>query len=110
MVKVKAARKIHEYKPKLKTKLDITQLVLVHSTPLAIAFREDEKKFDVAGAYNIRYEITKKRIDKALIQGTTERITQVGKIAIIYSNAEEIEQYRKYIAYMISKGDLKETV
>ena len=110
LVKVKIARKIRELMPSLKTKLDVTQLVLVHSNPLSITFRQDEKKFDVAGAYNIRYEITKKRIDKAVIKGTNERITQVGKIAIIYSYAEEIKEYRKYIEYMIAQKYLKESV
>lgn len=110
LVKVKVARKIRELQPELPTKLDITQLILVHSNPLSIAFRQDEKKFDVAGAYNIRYEITKKRIDKALINGTNERITQVGKIAIIYSHADEIREYRKYIDYLIAQGFIKPSV
>ncbi len=110
LVKVRVARKIRELIPSLKTKLDVTQLILVHSNPLSIAFRQDEKKFDVAGAYNIRYEITKKRIDKAVIKDTNERVTQVGKIAIIYSHAEEIEEYRKYIDYMIDKNFLKGTI
>ncbi len=108
--KVKIARKIRGLIPSLKTKLDVTQLILVHSNPLSITFRQDEKKFDVAGAYNIRYEITKKRIDKAVIKGTQDRLTQVGKIAIIYSHAEEIEEYKKYIEYMIAKGYLKEVI
>lgn len=110
LVKVKVARKIRELQPDLPAKLDIVQLILVHSNPLSIAFRQDEKKFDVAGAYNIRYEITKKRIDKAMINGTNERITQVGKIAIIYSHADEIVEYKKYVDYMISQGYLTNEV
>ena len=106
LVKVKIARKIRAIQPELKTKLDITQLVLVHSNPLSIAFRQDEKKFDVAGAYNIRYEITKKRIDKARVKGSNERITQVGKIAIIYSHSDEIREYKQYIDYMKAQGYL----
>ena len=110
LVKVKIARRIKLLQPQLATKLDITQLILVHSNPLSIAFRQDEKKFDVAGAYNIRYEITKKRIDKALINGTNERVTQPGKIAIIYSHADEIRDYKKYIDYMIAKGYLTNNI
>ena len=110
LVKVKVAHEIRKLQPSLKTKLDITQLILVHSNPLSIAFRQDEKKFDVAGAYNIRYEITKKRIDKAMIRGTNERLTQVGKIAVIYSHADEIEEYKRYIDYMISQGFLNDSV
>ncbi|TRX70208.1 GAF domain-containing protein [Carboxylicivirga sp. M1479] len=110
LLKVKVARAVHNLQASLTTKLDITQLILVHTKPLSIAFRLDEKKFDVAGAYNIRYEITKKRIDKALIKGSNERLTQVGKIAIIYSHSNEITEYSRYIDYLISKNYLHETV
>ncbi len=110
LVMIKVARRVRAIQSDLKTKLDISQLILVHSAPLSIAFRQDEKKFDVDGAYNIRYEITKKRIDKALIKDSKERITQVGKIAIIYSYAEEIEEYKRYIDFMISQGYITNTV
>jgi hypothetical protein len=110
MTMVQIARTIRRIQPELKTKLDITQLILVHSTPLSIAFRYDEKKFDVAGTYNIRYEITKKRIDKAVVKGTKERVTQVGKIAIIYSLAEEIDEYRNYVNFLIAQGYLKDSL
>lgn len=83
--------------------LETTHLILVHSNPLSIRFRQEEKKFDVDGAYNIRYEITKKRIDKAVVKGTQERITQPGKIAIIYSQDKDAEEYLKYIDYLKSK-------
>ena len=63
---------------------ETTHLILVQHAPLSIRFRFDEKRFDVDGAYDIRYEIVKKRIDKAVIRGTTERVTQPGKIAIVY--------------------------
>ncbi len=110
LVKVRVARTVRDLQPDLKTRLDITQLILVHSNPLSIAFRQDEKKFDVAGAYNIRYEITKKRIDKALIKGTNERITQVGKIAIIYSHADEIAEYKHYVEYLQAQGFITDKV
>jgi hypothetical protein len=76
----------------------------VQHTPLSIRFRFDEKRFDVDGAYDIRYEIVKKRIDKALIRGSEERITQPGKIAIIYSHSAEANEYRAYIDYLTSLG------
>jgi hypothetical protein len=78
-------KKMDQLKPKLKNKLDITQLILVHDHPLSIRFRPDEKQFDVDGAYDIRYEIVKKRIDKAYIKNSGERLTQPGKIAIVYN-------------------------
>ena len=39
--------------------LQATHLVLVQHAPLSIRFRFDEKRFDVDGAYDIRYEIVK---------------------------------------------------
>jgi hypothetical protein len=70
----------------------------------------DEKRFDVDGAYNIRYEIIKKRIDKAHIRNTNERITQPGKITIVYSQNKEAMEYMKYIKYLQSKKYLLNTI
>ncbi|HEY3067244.1 MAG TPA: GAF domain-containing protein [Methylomirabilota bacterium] len=84
--------------------LRTTHLVLVQNTPLSIHFRFDEKRFDVAGAYDVRYEIVKKRIDKALIRGTNERVTQPGKIAIVYCQPAEAIEYRGYIEYLQHLG------
>ncbi len=102
IVMCQIARKTAEIKSKIPIQLDTTQLVLIHSNSLSIRFREDEKKFDVEGGYNIRYEITKKRIDKAIIKGTNERLTQPGSIAIIYSQPDEFMEYKKYIDYLRS--------
>ena len=66
--------------------------------------RFDEKRFDVDGAYDIRYEIVKKRIDKALIKGTPERVTQPGKIAIVYGQPAEAQEYRGYLEYLRDLG------
>ncbi|MEO1050887.1 MAG: GAF domain-containing protein [Bacteroidota bacterium] len=100
------ARNVEALQPSLKKKMDIAQLALVQSQPLSIRFRQDEKKFDVDGAYNIRYEIVKKRIDKARIKDSSERLTQPGKIAIVYTQSREAEEYFKYIEYMQSIGYL----
>jgi hypothetical protein len=54
----------------------------------------------------MRYEIVKKRIDKALIKGTDERLTQPGKIAIVYSQQKEAQEYHDYIAYLQASGYL----
>ena len=83
--------------------LQVASLILVHSNPLSIKFRMDEKQFDVDGAYNIRYEIIKKRIDKAHIKKTKERLTIPGKIAIVYSQDKDAEEYMKYINFLQSK-------
>lgn len=89
--------------------LRVASLVLVHSNPLSIKFRMDEKQFDVDGAYNIRYEIIKKRIDKAHIKDTNERLTVPGKISIVYSQDNDAKEYLKYIKYLQSKKLLGKT-
>jgi hypothetical protein len=100
----------HDLKKDLPHQLDVASLILVHSNPMAIKFRMDEKQFDVDGAYNIRYEIIKKRIDKAHIKGTNERITVPRKIAIIYSQDKDAIEYLKYIKYLQSKNYLLDEV
>ena len=93
--------------PSLKLPLETAHLILVQSVPLSIRFRIDEKKFDVDGAYNIRYEIVKKRIDKAQIAGTSERLTQPGMIAIVYSQESEAAEYIQYLEYLQAAGYLE---
>lgn len=69
-----------------------TQLIFVHPNPIDISFRQDERRFDVEGGYNIRYEVIKKRIDKARILDTQERLVQPNKIAIVYSSPRVKEE------------------
>lgn len=100
----------YKLKPSLPYELDVTSLILVFSTPISIRFRMDEKRFDVDGTYNARYEVVKKRIDKSNIKGTEERITDKGKITIVYSQKAEEEEYRRYISFLQHKGMLGSTV
>jgi hypothetical protein len=95
---------------KLPVPLDVTNLILVQHAPLSIRFRVDEKRFDVDGAYNVRYEIIKKRIDKAVVRDTTERLTQPGKIALVYSHAGEAREWQEYIDYLQRRGYLQREV
>lgn len=97
-------------KPSLPIPLDIAQLILVHDHALSIRFRPDEKQFDVDGAYDIRYEIIKKRIDKATAKHTGERITQPGKIAVIYNQQKVRDEYKQYFRYLASKQIIGERV
>ena len=96
----------HGMRKTLSHDLEVASLILVHSNSLAIKFRMEEKKFDVDGAYNIRYEIIKKRIDKSLIKNTNERLTVPGKIAIVYSQDKDAVEYLKYIRFLQSKNML----
>lgn len=107
LVSVGLARVTTALLPRLAIPLEVTHLILVHSQPLSIRFRMDEKQFDVDGAYNIRYEIIKKRIDKATIRGTGERLTQPGMIAIVYSHDSEGIEYRRYLDFVTASGYLR---
>ncbi|MBU2468276.1 MAG: GAF domain-containing protein, partial [Proteobacteria bacterium] len=69
-----------QLKKELPAPLDTAHLILVQETPMNIRFRYDEKRFDVDGAYDVRHEIIRSRLDKAVISGG-ERLTQPGKIA-----------------------------
>lgn len=86
--------------------LDVASMILVFNQPLSISFRMDEKQFDVDGTYNARYEIVKKRVDKAYIKGTNKRITDKGKITIIYSQKQDEREYLSYIKFLQSKNYL----
>jgi hypothetical protein len=98
--------------PQMKKELHITQLIFINSDTIDISFRNDEKKFDVEGTYNIRYQLIKKRIDKVHVKDTGERLTQPGKIALIYFNSKEAKEYKDYIQYLqeqnIFSGELEE--
>ena len=83
--------------------LDVASMILVFNQPLSIRFRMDEKHFDVDGTYNARYEVVKKRVDKANIKGTNERATAEGKITIVYSQKEDEIEYLQYIKFLQSK-------
>ncbi|MDM1367699.1 hypothetical protein HX052_07105 [Myroides marinus] len=79
--------------------MDVTVLILVYDSSLGIQFRMDEKRFDIDGSYNTRYEIIKKRLDKACIKGSTERIVQPKKITIAFASNYHLEEYLGYIEF-----------
>lgn len=100
----------HKLKATLPYSLDVTSLILAFSSPISIRFRMDEKRFDVDGSYNARYEVVKKRIDKAYVKNSTERITQKEKITIVYSSSVEEKEYTKYIKYLQHKNVLEDEI
>ncbi len=95
---------------RLETRLPIpmltAQLIFAFGSQITIQFRMDEKRFDVEGAYNVRYEIIKKRIDKALVRGTEERLTLPNHIAIVYSHHSDEKNYRELLNYLHGTGQL----
>jgi hypothetical protein len=90
--------------------LQTTQLVLSHSDPIAITFRSKERKFDVLGMHDVRYEVIKKRIDKATIKNTSERLAKVGTIAIVYTSTSEEAEYVQYLSYLKNLQLLKDKI
>ncbi len=104
------ARLTRELLDRLPSPLQTTHLVLVQHLPLSIRFHPEEKQFCVAGAYNIRYEILKKRIDKASILATGERLTQPGKLAVVYSQPREAQEYRSYLSWLADRGEVSDFV
>jgi hypothetical protein len=100
----------YHLRPVLPYPLEVTTLILVYQSHIDIRFRMDEKRFDVDGSYNARFEIVKKRIDKAHIKGSLERITQPGKLTIVYSNDVEAQEYGRYIRTLQGEGLLDAVV
>ncbi len=101
------ALQTQKVKPDLQIPLDTCHLILVNHSPLSIRFRYDEKRFDVDGAYDVRHEIIKSRLDKALIKGSGERLTQPGRIALVYANPAEQSEIEQHIRFLTDLGQLK---
>ncbi len=95
-----------QLKSVLKIPLEATHLILVNHNPLSISFRFAEKRFDVDGAYNIGHEIIRSRIDKAMVKGGRERLTQPDRIAMVYSRPEEASEMLSHISFLQAEGFL----
>jgi hypothetical protein len=99
------ARQSFALKAMYDTDMVVTHLVLVQAFTVDIMHDENtERLFDVRGTRDTRYEIVKKRIDKACHNDTGERITQPGMLTIVYSTDEEWQEYRKYLRYLHREG------
>ena len=103
-------RLVHKTSKTLPVPLLTAQLIFVYNNSLSIRFHMDEKQFDVDGAYNVRYEILKKRIDKAVVKGTDERLTLSGKIAIVWLNENDKIEYLEYLNHLRSQGYIAEEI
>jgi len=96
-----------QLKGELKVPLETAHLILASHATLSIRFRFEEKRFDVDGAYDVRHEIIKSRLDKAMVKGRTERLTQPGVIAVVFSQPHEGREVRRHMEFLVSKGYLK---
>ncbi|MFE2861565.1 MULTISPECIES: GAF domain-containing protein [Sphingobacterium] len=104
------ALKAYHAKNILPLALETTQLIFINPHSIDISFREDERRFDVEGSLNIRYEIIKKRIDKIRIKRTKERLTQVNKIAIVYLSDEILEDLMLSIKAIYDMGIIEHAI
>jgi len=86
--------------PQLPVKLQTTQLILVYDQPISISFRAEERKFDVTGVYDSRYEVIKKRIDKSHVRDTGQRLTQPDMISVVYQGLQEEKEYESYFRFL----------
>jgi hypothetical protein len=96
-----------QLKRELKVPLETAHLILVSDATLSIRFRFEEKRFDVDGAYDVRHEIIKSRLDKAMVKGRSERLTQPGMIAVVFSQPQEGREVRRHMEFLASKDYLK---
>jgi hypothetical protein len=99
-----ATRLVNQVSKELPMPLRTAQLIFAYTSPLDIKFRMDEKRFDVDGDYNVRYEILKKRIDKATINQGKERLTLANMISIVYLHDRDKEEYVDYLDYLHQAG------
>ncbi|MEM9451858.1 MAG: GAF domain-containing protein [Cyanobacteria bacterium P01_E01_bin.6] len=99
------ARTAFDIQTEFDSTLDVTHLVLVQDSTVDIFHDEDtERLFDVRGTRDTRYEIVKKRIDKAMDANNHTRITQPGMLTVVYSTEQEEEEYREYLRYLVREG------
>jgi hypothetical protein len=101
------AREVRRLGETLPMPLAIAQLVVVQHAPITLRFRADDKRFDVDSPSGVRFELLKKRLDKACVKGTEERITQPDQIAVVYSTDGEEAEYRRYAEYLAAQGQIE---
>ncbi len=98
------AGRVRSLQARLDMPLETTHLIIVQNSPINIRYRFDETRFDVDGPHHVRFEIMKQRVEKAYVKGSNERLTQPGKIAIVYSQDREASEYAGYVTYLQERG------
>lgn len=83
--------------------IELTSLILVYNYPINIHFRFDEKRFDVTSSSDVRFQMIKKRIDKANIKDKDERIVKPRFLTIVYLNENDKLEYLRYLRFLIQK-------
>lgn len=84
--------------------LKTTQLIFVHASTIDISFRPDERRFDVEGGYNVRYQMIKKRIDKVLIRRSKERLVQPDMVAVVTQGLNDFYLLKEDMLLLAEQG------
>ncbi|WP_246008073.1 GAF domain-containing protein [Kaistella jeonii] len=103
-------QKFHKIQKDLPIPLEVTSLIMAYNNEISIRFRMDEKRFDVDGAYNSRYEIIKKRIEKANIKGTKNRLVTPRKITIVYFSEASKNEFLQFLKPLQKTGILEQKI
>ena len=103
-------QRFHQIRKDLPISLEVTSLIMAYNNEISIRFRMDEKRFDVDGAYNSRYEIIKKRVEKAHIKGTKNRLVTPRKITIVYFSEASKNEFLQFLKPLKKTGILEEEI
>ncbi|MDX1406669.1 MAG: hypothetical protein R3330_01015 [Saprospiraceae bacterium] len=102
------ARAVEFVQDQLPLPVQTAQLMLAYHSPVQLVYRQDIKRLAVPNGRHVHYEILKKRIEKATIEDTGQRLTQSGKIAIAYALDDERDIYLRQLDYLKSAGYIHE--
>ena len=97
-------------KPNLKVPFDLTNVIVVQDTPVHVTFDFDDKLFHVEGGADGRGEMLKRRVDRAVVKGTQERLSQPGKLSVVFTQERERLEYMEYFTFLAAQECLLEDV
>ncbi len=87
-------------RPRLKTPLEVSHVVLVSHNTISIKFGFDQKKFVLESSHDIGHEIISSRVSAATTKIDNDKLSQPDKIAIVYSRPEEAIEMKRHISYL----------
>ncbi len=110
MVMCGCAAESARMKPNLKVPFDLTNVIVVQDTPVNVTFDFDDKLFHVEGGADGRGEMLKRRVDRAVVKGTQERLNQPGKLSVVFTQERERVEYMEYFTFLAAQECLLEDV
>lgn len=101
---------MRKFSKKLPISIEVASFIFVYGGTIGIRFRMDEKRFDVDGAVNSSYEIIKKRLEKAHVKNSAERLSQPGRLTVVYMDAETEQEYLQYLQILQQRKLISKTI